>query len=385
MPIFRLKNPPQQFTALQIIHDEGEEPLVETSYYHDATRSVLNKNTSPDMRFQWSLNPYRGCAHNCAYCYARPTHEYLGLGAGSDFASRIFIKPDTPQLLRKSIHKVGKGPIFFSGVTDCYQPIEKKLQLTRACLEICADAGVGVALVTKSALVERDVDVLCRLQQHASLLVMLSIPILDPECARIIEPGAPTPQRRLKAITTLTQGGIHVGVMVAPVIPGLSDTDIPAILNEAKNAGARCAAMTMLRLPKSTKDVFTALIQEHFPQRAEKILHRIEESHQGKLDASQFHKRFQEYGSYAQMIRSVFELHVRRLGLNFIKSPEDDSSSSSSSIKSKTTSHTESLLPISSDTFVQLKHNKEMQKSHITSRKRKSHMEESTSQPLLPF
>src|SRR5437763_745473 len=244
-----LSNPPNPWATTEVEYLEGT-PEVRLEVYEDQTRQILAKNDSPDVGFTWSVNPYRGCFHACAYCYARPSHEYLSFGAGTDFDRKIVVKRQAAALLRKAFAKKSwRGEtVVFSGVTDCYQPLEASYRLTRACLEVCVEHANPAGIITKSALVERDVDVLVALARVASVRVTVSIPFWDAERARAIEPYVPTPARRLKVIETLAKAGIAVGVNVAPVIPGLNDQDIPKILTAARAAGATHAGTVLLRL-----------------------------------------------------------------------------------------------------------------------------------------
>ncbi|MCA1828823.1 MAG: radical SAM protein, partial [Myxococcales bacterium] len=262
--------------------------------------------------------PYRGCWHACGYCYARPTHEYLGLGAGTDFDRKITVKPDAPRLLKEAFERNSwKGElIVFSGVTDCYQPLEASYRLTRGCLEVCADYRNPVGIITKSPLIERDIDVLQRLKERSSVGVTVSIPIWDRDHARAVEPYVATPHRRMQTIERLAQAGIDVGVNIAPVIPGLSDADIPSILEAAHAAGARRAGFVFLRLPGSVKQVFEERIRAALPLRADRILNRVRDARGGKLYDSRFGVRGRGEGTYAEAARALFDSTVRRLGMN---------------------------------------------------------------------
>jgi DNA repair photolyase len=253
-------------------------------------------------------------SHNC---YARPTHEYLGLGAGTDFDRKITVKPHAPELLREAFEKPSwKGELIaFSGVTDCYQPLEASYRLTRGCLEVCAEYGNPVAIITKSPLIERDVDVLQCLAQKASVSISISIPLWDRDHARALEPQVATPQRRAGIIRRLAEAGLDVGVNVAPMIPGLGDADIPRILEAAASAGARWAGFVFLRLPGSVAAVFEQRVREALPLRAERILARVREARGGKLYDSRFGVRGRGQGTYAETVRELFETTARRLGL----------------------------------------------------------------------
>src|SRR5437868_7656412 len=266
-----ISNPPNPWLSTEVEYLD-EIPPAELEVYEDHTREILSHNDSPDVGFSWSVNPYRGCFHACAHCYARPTHEYLGLGAGTDFDRRITVKPDAPRLLREAFErKSWNGElIVFSGVTDCYQPLEASYRLTRQCLEVCAEYRNPVGIITKAPLIERDLDVLRKLNEVARLGVSVSIPIWDREHAHAVEPYVATPQRRMTTIARLAQAGIDVGVNIAPIIPGLSDADVPQILEAAHAAGAKRAGYVFLRLPGSVAQVFEQRIREALPLRAER-------------------------------------------------------------------------------------------------------------------
>lgn len=310
-----IANPPNPWASSEVEYLE-EIPRAELTIYEDHTREILSHNDSPDVGFDWGVNPYRGCIHACAYCYARPTHEYLSFGAGTDFETRILVKPRAPELLRQSFDKPSwKGELLvFSGNTDCYQPLEASYRLTRRCLEVCAEYRNPIAIITKGSLVERDLDVLQELTKVASARVRISIPFFDPDAARAIEPFVPTPARRLKTVEGLAKAGIHVGVNVAPIIPGLSDQDMPRILKAAKDAGAQSASFVMLRLPGHVKDVFEERLREKLPLRAERVLHRIRETRGGQLYDSRFGVRGRGTGLYAETIGELFETTARKLG-----------------------------------------------------------------------
>jgi DNA repair photolyase len=292
-------------------------PEVRLEVFEDHTRQILAKNDSPDVGFTWSVNPYRGCFHGCAYCYARPSHEYLSMGAGTDFDRKIVVKLEAPALLRAAFAKKSwrKETVAFSGVTDCYQPVEASYRLTRGCLEVCVEHANPAGIITKSALIERDIDVLTALARVASLHVTISIPIWDPERARAIEPYAPAPARRLRVIETLAKAGLSVGVNIAPIIPGLNDQDIPRIMTAAKEAGATSAGYVLLRLPGSVKTVFEERLRESLPLAADRVLHRIRETRGGELYDPRFGVRGRGEGTYARAIQSLFEATAARLGM----------------------------------------------------------------------
>lgn len=311
----RIANPPNPWSSTEVEYLE-EIPTARVELYDDATSSILAKNDSPDLGFRFSVNPYRGCNHGCAYCYARPSHEYLSWGAGTDFDTKLLVKRDAARLLKAAFDKPSwKGElVMFSGVTDCYQPIEASLKLTRACLEVCAEYRNPVSIVTKGVLIERDLDVLARLQREASVSVAISVPIWDQDLARALEPGVATPKRRIAAIRALAQAGISVGVMVAPIIPAVSDEGLAEVLEAAREAGARFTSYVLLRLPSSVKDVFTQRVKEALPLRAEKILHRVRETRDGKLYDARFGVRGRGEGPYAEAIAQAFEATTKRLG-----------------------------------------------------------------------
>ena len=310
-----IANPKNPFESS---HRELLEPpgRVTLAVYDDATRTILSRNDSPDLPFRWSLNPYRGCFHACAYCYARPTHEYWGFGAGTDFDSKIVVKQDAPDLLRAAFMKPSwKGELIaFSGNTDCYQPLEAAYGLTRACLEVCAEFRNPVGIVTKGALVVRDLDVLRRLRAEAWIRVYISVPFADDQTARKVEPQAPSITRRLEALQRLSDAGIPTAVLVAPVIPGLNEDDMPDILARARRAGAGAAAYTLLRLSGSVEPVFLERMAEAFPDRVQKIVNRIREVRGGKLSEGEFFKRHEGQGQYWRMIEQLFEAGRRKAG-----------------------------------------------------------------------
>ena len=313
-----VENPPNPFASNDCQYLEGMAPPVKLEVYEDHTRTILAKNDSPDLGFRWSLNPYRGCAHACAYCYARPSHEYLDFGAGTDFETKIVIKPKAPELLRETFMKrTWKDEfIMFSGDTDCYQPIEANYQLTRRCLEVCLEFGNPLGIVTKSALIRRDLDLLQALDARTHFGVTVSIPFFDDKTARLVEPHAASVSARFEVVQALADRGIYVGVNIAPVIPGLSDSDIPQILVKAKACGAQSANIVLLRLPGHVKEVFASRIQTSFPLAYQKILGRIRQVRSGKLYNSQFGKRFEGEGPYWENIEKIFKVTCERLGLN---------------------------------------------------------------------
>jgi DNA repair photolyase len=313
----RVMNPPNPFESQ---HRDLLEPAshVKLHMYEDAAREILSRNDSPDLPFRWSLNPYRGCFHACVYCYARPTHEYWGFGAGSDFESKIIVKKDAPTLLRRVFQKPSWGGelILFSGNTDCYQPLEASLELTRACLNVCAEYRNPVGIITKGVLVQRDLDILRRLHQEASVHVYFSIPFSDDEVARKVEPHAPSSRKRFEAMATLADAGIPTGISLSPIIPGLNDEDMPDLLARAKQAGAGEAMATLLRLSGSVEPVFMERMAAAFPDRMAKMTSRIREVRGGALSEGAFFDRHCGSGPYWVMIEQLFQISRRKAGLS---------------------------------------------------------------------
>jgi DNA repair photolyase len=314
-------NPQNRFEPLEyVVDDEAEldENAPRTIYLRDPARTIIAYNDSPDVGFEASINPYRGCEHGCIYCFARPTHEYLGMSAGLDFETKIMVKEDAPELL---VHELNAKswtprPIAISGVTDCYQPIERKLEITRRCLGVLADFRNPVMMITKSHLVTRDIDHLRELAKYNAVSVYLSVTTLDRDVHRIMEPRAATPELRLDAIAQLRQAGIPAGVMVGPVIPGITEHELPAILKAAKEAGAIGASFVVLRLPWAVAPLFERWLEEHFPDRKEKVLNRIRDLREGKLYDSTWSIRQRGKGIFAEQIQSLFDVAVRRYGLD---------------------------------------------------------------------
>jgi DNA repair photolyase len=311
------ENPLSRFESRHVEWDE-EPPLQGLEVTLDHSRSALAHNDSPDLGFDWSLNPYRGCSNACAYCYARPSHEYLGFGAGADFETRIVIKPRAPELLREALDDPKwKGElVLLSGNTDCYQPLEAKWKLTRRCLEVFAEYRNPVHVITKAPLVERDIDLIVELSRTARAGVSISIPFWDEAQARAIEPGVATPRRRVETIRRLAAAGIRVTVNVAPIIPGLTDRDAPRILRAAADAGAKRAAMIVLRLPGSVKRVFEKRLREALPLAADRVLARTREVRGGRLNDPRFGSRMRGEGPYATALETLFQATARQLGLD---------------------------------------------------------------------
>ncbi len=298
--------------------DDTAPPQMDTVLFADTTRSVISLNDSPDTGMDASVNPYRGCEHGCIYCYARPGHEYLGMSAGLDFETKIFVKHDAPRLLEKELQSRSWKPrtIMLSGVTDCYQPVERSLKLTRACLEVLRDFKNPAAIVTKSHLVTRDIDILSDMARYHCAAVALSITTLDSTLARRMEPRAATPTRRLEAVEALHKAGIPVGIMIGPVLPGLTDHEVPAILKAAADAGARSAYYTVLRLPHGIKDHFQTWLQEHYPDRAERVLAHVRDMRGGKLYDATYGTRMRGTGRYAEQIADMMAVFKKRYGLD---------------------------------------------------------------------
>lgn len=314
-------NPPNRFERAHYAVSDDEEPdevSPDTVLLKDATRSIIAYNDSPDVGFDASINPYRGCEHGCIYCFARPNHEYLGLSAGLDFETKILVKESAPELLRHELMKPSwkPQPLAISGVTDAFQPVERRLRLTRRCLEVLTEFLNPVVIITKNELVTRDIDLLSELARHKAALVFVSVTSLRPELARALEPRASQPARRLAAIEALAAAGIPVGVLVAPVIPGLTDHEMPGILAACRKAGASTAGYVPLRLPYGLAPLFEEWLTVHAPLQKEKILHRVREVRGGKLNDPNFGSRLRGEGEYAVQLRQLFDMGCRRAGLN---------------------------------------------------------------------
>ncbi len=327
-----VSNPPNRFERLRIEIDDGaleeiaandpefEKTRPRTVYYRDDSQSLITTNASPDLGFEASLNPYRGCEHGCAYCYARPYHEYLGFNAGLDFETKLMVKEHAPDLLEWELASSRWEPkhLACSGVTDCYQPVERELKITRACLEVLARFRNPVGIVTKNALVTRDLEPLVELSHFQAAAVAISITSLDSKLAGKLEPRASRPEARLRALRKLNDAGVPAGISLAPVIPGLNDHEIPAILEAAADHGARFASYTVLRLPHGVKDIFAGWLERHFPQSREKVLGRVREMRGGgdRLNDSTFGTRMTGEGPVAEEIRTLFRVSARRAGLD---------------------------------------------------------------------
>jgi DNA repair photolyase len=316
-----LQNPPNRFEQIRFEadadFDPDESPLPRTRFYKDLTTTLITHNDSPDVGFEASINVYRGCEHGCIYCYARPTHEYLGFSSGLDFETKIMVKENAPDLLRAELYSPKWRPkvVAMSGVTDCYQPIERRLQLTRRCLEVFAEFQNPVAIVTKNNLVTRDIDLLARLAANHATAVFISLTTLDTDLRKVMEPRTSPPVARLAAIRSLSSAGIPTGVLMAPVIPGLTDHEIPSLVAAAVEAGAKFAGYVALRLPYSVSPLFEQWLGNHFPDRKDKVLNRIRAMRGGKLNQSDFGERMRGNGIFAEQIEKLFEVARRKAGI----------------------------------------------------------------------
>lgn len=302
---------------------DDEELLAERSrpktvYLTDESQSIVSTNNSPDVPFRYSINPYRGCLHGCSYCYARPTHEYFGLSAGLDFETKVFVKPRAAELFREFLVKPTWQPelIAMSGVTDCYQPAERDFQLSRACLEVAAECRQPIGIVTKNALVTRDIDLHTELAKWRAVQVAVSITTLDAKLARTMEPRTSSPEARLRAISQLREAGVPTQVMVAPVIPGFNDCEIPAILKAARDAGAESAGYVLLRLPTTVEPVFFGWLESFYPNHVEKVASRVRSTRDGKLYRSDFSQRMSGTGELAEQIAITFRVFAGKHGLD---------------------------------------------------------------------
>lgn len=314
-------NPPNRFDEIHLERDENwnpdENPLPRTHFFRDRTSTIITYNDSPDVGFEASINPYRGCEHGCIYCYARPFHEYLGFSSGLEFETRIMVKEDAPKILQEELSSPKWKPqvIGMSGVTDCYQPVERRLKLTRGCLEVLAEFRNPVAIVTKNNLVTRDIDVLSRLAAVNAVAVFISLTTLNSELRKVMEPRTSPPAARLAAIRALADAGIPVGVLHAPIIPGLTDHEIPSLVAAAVEAGAKYASYVVLRLPYSVAPLFEQWLTQHFPDKKEKVLNRIRAIRGGKLNQAQFGLRMRGEGIFAEQIDKLFDVAVRKAGI----------------------------------------------------------------------
>ncbi len=307
-----------QEIVFDVTDDEEDRPSLKTRFFKDSSQSIVNSNNSPDVGFDFSVNPYRGCEHGCAYCFARPTHEFLGMSAGLDFESKIFVKEDAPSLLRKKLMSKSWKPavIAMSGVTDCYQPAERKFRLTRGCLEVLAEFRNPVAMITKNALITRDIDLFKELASFNAVLISISLTSLDSDLCGILEPRTSRPAARLKAIEELSKAGIPVNALLAPMIPGLNDHEMPKILKAAANAGARHAGFVPLRLPLAVAPLFTQWLEQHKPERKEKVLNHIKDMRGGLLNNAEFGERMRGQGPFAENLRQMFKVYCTKEGFN---------------------------------------------------------------------
>jgi len=314
-------NPPNRFEKIHLERDEDwnpeEDPLPRTQFLRDKTQTIIAYNDSPDVGFEASVNPYRGCEHGCIYCYARPFHEYLGFSSGLDFETKIMVKEDAPTLLREELNSSKWQPkvIALSGVTDCYQPVERKLKITRACLQVLVEFHNPVAIITKNNLVTRDADILSEMASRHGAVVFLSITTLDTEIRKVMEPRTSPPAARLAAVRTLSEAGIPVGVLMAPVVPGLTDHEVPNLIAAAAEAGAKFAGYVTLRLPHAVAPMFEQWLSLHFPDRKEKVLNRIRSLREGKLNQSEFGTRMRGEGIFADQIENLFDVACRKAGI----------------------------------------------------------------------
>lgn len=315
-------NPPNRFEPILLERDPDwnpeDDPLPQTQFFRDASQSIISYNDSPDIAFDASINPYRGCEHGCVYCYARPTHEYLGFSSGLDFETKIMVKLDAAKLLRAELASRKWKPqvLAMCGVTDAYQPIERRLRLTRACLEVLAECRNPVAIVTKNRLVTRDIDFLSELALHQAAVVYLSLTTLDTDLRAVLEPRTSPPAARLAAMRELREAGVPVGALVAPVIPGLNDHELPALLGAAAEAGARFASYVVLRLPFSVAPMFEQWLGVHVPAKKDRVMNRIRSVRGGGLNDSRFERRMEGTGVFAEQISHLFDVACRKHGLN---------------------------------------------------------------------
>ncbi len=319
------ENPPNRFEKIHLEPDAdwnpdeddgGRSQGPQTQFLIDHSATAIAYNKSPDLPFDVSLNPYRGCEHGCIYCYARPTHEFLGFSSGLDFETKIMVKTKLPELLRAELSSPKWQPqtIVMSGVTDCYQPVERKLKLTRRCLEVLLEFRNPIAIITKNFLVTRDIDLLAELAKFNCASVCVSVTTLDSDLRSVMEPRTSPPQARLNAIRKLAEAKIPVSVNVAPIIPGLTDHEMPKILQAARDAGATSAGFTVVRLPYANVELFENWLQTHFSDRKEKVLNRIKAMRGGKLYDAEWGKRFRGEGIFAEQIAQMFHVAKRKAG-----------------------------------------------------------------------
>ncbi len=314
------ENPPNRFEKTEYIplfEEKHNPPKIKTSFYKDDSKTIITYNQSPDLHFGASINPYRGCEHGCTYCYARPTHEYLGFSCGIDFETKIFVKENAPKLLKKELlsPKWKPQPIAMSGITDCYQPAERYYRITRKCLEVLCDFKNPVGIVTKNSLVTRDIDLLQELSTYNAAMVAISITTLDPKLCLNMEPRTSQPHMRLKTIEKLASSGIPTMILIAPVIPGLNDHEIPEIIKRASQSGALAANYSILRLPIFVKEVFLNWLERCYPEKKNKIINRIKALRKGTLNSNKFYERLCGDGIYAEHIKNIFDISCKRFGI----------------------------------------------------------------------
>ncbi|HEV8112602.1 MAG TPA: PA0069 family radical SAM protein [Planctomycetota bacterium] len=316
----RVSNPPNPWVSAHVEWLD-EVPVAEVEVFEEEAKSVLAENKSPDLGFRWSVNPYRGCHHACAYCYARPSHQYLGFGAGTDFDRKIVVKVNAPAVLARELSrpKWKRELVVFSGNTDCYQPLDAHYGLTRGCLEACLAHGTPVGVITKGALVRRDVDVLAKLARGPGASAAITIPFANEDVARRIEPGAPSPRKRFETMRALSDAGVPTTIAIAPLVPGLNESDIPELLARAKESGATSAFLTLLRLSAEVLPVFRERIAEAFPERAKHIESAILDVRGGRMNRSDFGDRMKGRGPRWDAVARMFEIHCRRNGIAVVR------------------------------------------------------------------
>lgn len=322
-----ISNPPNPWHSTEV-EWLGEPPAAGLELFEERAKSVLSENTSPDLDFRFSVNPYRGCFHACAYCYARPSHQYLDFGAGTDFDRKLVVKVNAPEVLAQELARgrAGDEHLVFSGNTDCYQPLEAHYGLTRRCLEVCRDFRRRVVIITKGALVQRDAELLADLHERAGVRVVMSLAFADVETARLIEPHTSSPERRIAALARLAEHGVPTGIAFAPVVPGLNEAAIPEVLRRAAEGGATTAFMTLLRLAPEVEVVFRERLLESAPGRLEKVLSALRDVRGGQVDERRPGRRFAGQGARWRMIEDLFHMHCRRHGLEVgrLEYPESD-------------------------------------------------------------
>jgi len=324
-------NPKNRFRDTELEYDPdnqtGSLEKPKTKLLKDHTKEIISTNNSPDIPFEVSVNPYRGCEHGCVYCYARPSHEFLGMSAGLDFESKIVVKYEASKLLRNALadEKWKPKTLVMSGVTDPYQPIEKKLKITRGCIEVLAECNHPLVIITKNYMVTRDIDLLSKLAKIGAAKVILSVTSLDKSLTDTMEPRTSRPAKRLQAVKELTEAGIPVHVNIAPLIPGLTDDEIVPIMEASSEAGAVSVSCNIVRLPFGVKEIFLKWLGDHHPNRKDKVINKIKSMKDGKLNRSEFGERFRGEGPYARQIEQLLQIHRKRLGLNNDRKPLNSS------------------------------------------------------------